>query len=124
MHGNHGLGVQDRISNHKDVRLIRSCRWAEPGQSVPLLLLMHPQFFLMGIFSISDLWQSDVVFLHKVPQGCCLYNAKKIPFMYCSWELCSLSPNHIHVSVSSFYIFQDRSIYFLLQNRQTYPGNI
>jgi hypothetical protein len=41
-------------------------------------------------------------------------------------ELRGLSPNfHIHVSVSDLHIYsQDRSTYFLQQNRQINRGNI
>jgi hypothetical protein len=51
------------------------------------------------------------------------YNENPI-YVFLFWELRGLSPNfHIHVSMSDLYIPQDRSTYFLKQNRQIDRGN-
>jgi hypothetical protein len=46
-------------------------------------------------------------------------------YVFLFWELNGLSPNlHIHVSVGDLYIPRIGPHIFLLQNRQTDPGNI
>ncbi len=78
--------------------------------------------YVAPIFGVSHLLCNKYLHITQTLPHC---NENPI-YVFLSWELRGLSPNfHIHVSVSDLYVHsQDRSTYFLQQNRQIDPGNI
>jgi hypothetical protein len=98
--------------------------------SFPDVLRTEPIFhvntsFFLGVDILHTVQRKNVMhgfFIHDFLPHC---NENPI-YVFLFWELRGLSPNfHIHVSVNDLYcISQDRSTYFLQQNRQIHCWNI